>query len=69
MEDRRPFDKLSSVTPPTAPATGTLDKDVLADQLGLADTIVDEGALARSVARFREQGITCLLYTSDAADE
>jgi len=32
--------------------------DALENQFGLADRIVDEGALANSVQRFREQGIT-----------
>ncbi len=34
-----------------------LSPDVLANQLGLADEVVDADALARSVQRFREQGI------------
>ena len=34
-----------------------LDQNALAGQLGLADTIVDEASRARSIARFREQGI------------
>ena len=35
----------------------TLDPAALAGQLGLADTVVDPASRARSVARFREQGI------------
>jgi cysteine synthase A len=38
------------------PATGT--RDALENQFGLADRVVDEGALANGVQRFREQGIT-----------
>ena len=33
-------------------------RDALENQFGLADRIVDEEALANSVARFRERGIT-----------
>jgi hypothetical protein len=33
-------------------------RDALENQFGLADRVVDEAALANSVARFRERGIT-----------
>ncbi|MEZ5256955.1 MAG: hypothetical protein R2705_08720 [Ilumatobacteraceae bacterium] len=48
------FDKMSIVTASTAP----LSSSAMIDQLGLADSVVDEQVLANSVARFREQGIT-----------
>jgi len=38
--------------------TEQVHQDALVNQFGLADTIIDEDALANSVARFREQGIT-----------
>src|SRR4051812_97728 len=37
---------------------GELTSDALENQFGLADRVIDEDALANSVQRFREQGIT-----------
>src|SRR3954464_15084075 len=37
---------------------GELASDALENQFGLADRVIDEGALANSIRRFREQGIT-----------
>lgn len=45
------------MTLPADAANSTAD-DALINQFGLADTVVDAGAIANSVARFREQGIT-----------
>jgi cysteine synthase len=44
-----------------------LAPDALAGQLGLADSVVDSGSRARSVARFREQGIVLPTF-GDLAD-
>ena len=51
-----PFDRLSSVTATTP--TSDSHRDALENQFGLADRIVDEAAIANSVARFRERGIS-----------
>ena len=48
----RPLDRMSSVT-----VTDEPHADVLERLYGLADRVVDDGALANSVDRFREQGI------------
>jgi cysteine synthase A len=48
------FDRLSSVTVIDTDA----HRNALENQFGLADRVVDEESLARSVARFRERGIT-----------
>jgi len=45
----------------------TLNADALENQFGLADRVVDEGAIANSVQRFREQGITLPKF-SELAD-
>ena len=42
----------------TADSANTTADEALINQFGLADTVVDAEALANSVARFREQGIT-----------
>src|SRR4051812_32967272 len=55
---RRRFDRMSSVTLTSPPLPGSLADDALINQFGLADTVVDADAIANSVQRFREQGIT-----------
>ncbi|MEO6125360.1 MAG: pyridoxal-5'-phosphate-dependent protein subunit beta [Ilumatobacteraceae bacterium] len=42
----------------TADSANSIAEDALINQFGLTDTVVDADALANSVARFREQGIT-----------
>jgi cysteine synthase len=46
------------VTPDNDSIQATALQGALVNQFGLADSVVDEGSLANSVARFREQGIT-----------
>src|SRR3954468_8975487 len=46
---------------------GELTSDALENQLGLADRVIDEDALANSVQRFREQGITLPTFAQLAA--
>ena len=46
-----------STRAPSAPAAD-VNAAALENQFGLSDRVVDEGALANSVARFRERGIT-----------
>ena len=46
-----------TATAPTASGRDTITT-ALEDQFGLADRVVDEDALANSIGRFREQGIT-----------
>ena len=41
---------------------GARTRDALINQFGLADSVVDKAALANSVARFREQGITLATF-------
>ncbi|MGA0153522.1 MAG: hypothetical protein ACO3LG_07785, partial [Ilumatobacteraceae bacterium] len=46
-----------TLAPDQTSATTSVISDALENQFGLADRVVDEAALANSVARFREQGI------------
>ncbi len=46
----------TKTAPPASPVSG-LSKEALTDQLGLADSVVDEASLANSVRRFAEQKI------------
>src|SRR3954451_7051343 len=46
---------------------GELTSDALENQFGLADRVIDEDALANSVQRFREQGITLPTFAQLAA--
>ncbi|MEX2626096.1 MAG: pyridoxal-5'-phosphate-dependent protein subunit beta, partial [Ilumatobacteraceae bacterium] len=49
----------NTVTTSSAATTSPADRsaDALENQFGLADRVVDEAAVANSVARFRERGI------------
>ena len=53
---RGPFDRMSTVTAPAGVVDSTAS--ALENQLGSADWIVDEEALANSIERFRQQSIT-----------
>src|SRR3954447_18726902 len=46
---------------------GELTLDALENQFGLADRVIDEEALANSIRRFREQGITLPTFAQLAA--